>query len=161
MRYALLLILLDVCFAGQRQKLELSWPELEPAIAGRKITMVLPDGTHIGGHVLAVENDTLRLRVTQTSDGKVMRKGPASIPRTSVRRIRIERHSKHWRAILTPGVPALMMAAMATAANSVGHTPDPVKLVKVGVGVTAGSVVGGYYIGKRLDRQELTEITVR
>jgi hypothetical protein len=52
------------------------------------------------------------------------------------------------------------MLAMATATSRVSPTPDPAKVVGIGMGVTLGTTVTGYYVGKKLDTREETEITV-
>jgi hypothetical protein len=146
--------------AGERKNLRLPWSELSPAVADRKIAMVLSSGTAVEGRVLGVEPDALRLHVTWTTDSKVVRKGKTSIPRSSVSVIRMGRYSKRWRLLLTPGLPAALLGAMAVATSSVSPTPAPGKVVWIGVGVTFGATITGYYVGKLLDRRELTEITI-
>lgn len=146
--------------AGERKRLRLPWSELGPVIADKKVALIVPGGTAIEGKALSVEPGALRLHVTKTSDSKAVRKGETSIPRSSVSAIRIARYSRHWRLLLTPGLPAAMLGAMAAAASRVGPTPDPAKIVPIGLGVAVAATVTGYYVGKLVDRRELTEITV-
>jgi hypothetical protein len=147
-------------FAVQKQRLRLEWQDLAPVIGDRKIALVLPDGTAIEGKVLGVEAGALQLQVTKTSDRKVMRKGPAEIPRAAVRVIRITRYANYWRLALTPGIPGAALGAMAVATSSVQPTPDPVKVVTIGMAVAVGTTITGYYLGKKLDCREWIEITV-
>jgi hypothetical protein len=146
--------------AGERKKLRLPWSELGPAVADRKIAMVLPSGTAVEGKVLGVEPDALRLHVTWTTDSKVVRKGQTSIPRSSVSVIRMGRYSKHWRLLLTPGFPAALLGGMAVGVSMHHYSPAPQQIIPIGIGVTLGGTIAGYYVGKRLDRRELTEITI-
>ncbi len=149
-----------IAFAGAKKRVRLSWSELGPVIADRKIAMTIAGGTAVKGTVLGVDSDALRVRVTWSSDRRAVRKGATSIPRSSVSLIRMDRYSKHWRLILTPGLPAAALGGIYFAAGRVSPTPDPVKLVKIALGVTVAATVTGYLVGNRLDRRELTEITV-
>jgi hypothetical protein len=156
----IVLLVASNCFAAAKQRKELAWAELGPAIAGKKISLVLPGGVEIQGNVLGVEPESLRLDVTRTSNKKAIRKGETSIPRPAVSAIRISRYTKRWRLLLTPGLPGALMLAMAGAVAGQRYAPDPRVVIPVGVGVTASSAIAGYYIGKHLDSQELTEIKI-
>ncbi|MDP3000749.1 MAG: hypothetical protein Q8N47_24915 [Bryobacterales bacterium] len=146
--------------AGERIKLRLPWSELGPAVADRKISMRLSSGTAVEGKVLGVEPEALRLHVTWSTDDKVVRKGKTSIPRSSISVIRMGRYSKHWRLLLTPGLPAALLGGMAVGVSMHHYSPAPQQIVPIGIGVTLGGTIAGYYLGKRLDRRELTEITI-
>ena len=154
------LLVASNCLAAGKQRKELAWAELGPAIAGQKIQLVLPGGVEIQGNVLGVEPEALRLDVTKTSDKKAVRKGENSIPRPAVSTIRISRYTKRWRLLLTPGLPGTLMLAMTVAIAHQRYTPDPGKVIPIGMAVTASSTIAGYYVGKHLDRQELTEIKI-
>ena len=154
------LLVASNCFAAGEQRKELAWAELGPAIAGKKIQLVLPGGIEIQGNVLGVEPEALRLDVTKTSNKKAIRKGENSIPRPAVSTIRISRYTKRWRLILTPGLPGALLLAMTVAVTHQRYSPDPQKVVSIGMVVTASSTIAGYYLGKHLDRQELTEIKI-
>lgn len=154
------LLVASNCFAAGKQRKELAWVELGPAIAGKKIQLVLPGGIEIQGNVLGVEPEALRLDVTKTSNRKAIRKGENSIPRPAVSTIRISRYTKRWRLLLTPGLPGALVLAMTVALTHQSYGSDPRKVVPIGMAVTASSTVAGYYLGKHLDRQELTEIKI-
>ena len=154
------LLVAGTCFAAGKESKELAWAELAPAIAGKKIQLILPGGVAIQGNVLGVEPEALRLDVTKTSEKKAIRKGENSIPRPAVSTICISRHTKRWRLLLTPGLPGALVLAMTVALTHQRYVPDPRKVAPIGMAVTASSTVAGYYVGKHLDRQELTEIKI-
>ncbi len=146
--------------AGARTSVRLPWAELAPAAEGKNVTAVLRDGARIEARVLAVEPEALRVKIRFSSEPKTWPERTTLLPRGSVSVIRIVERSRWWRAVLTPGVPALMLGAMGVTASSVSPTPDPRKVVGIGVGVALGSTVGGYYLGRRLDLRRVTEISV-
>jgi hypothetical protein len=154
------LLMVGNCLGGDKQTKELAWAELGPAIASKKIQLVLPGGVEIQGNVLAVEAEALRLDVTKTSDKKAIRKGENSIPRQQVSIIRISRYSKRRRTILTPALPGLPVAGMIAALQAQSYSADPRIVVPVGMGAVAAGAIGGYYLGKHLDPQERTEIKI-
>ena len=49
---------------------------------------------------------------------------------------------------------------MAVGVSMHHYLPAPQQLIPIGIGVTLGGTIAGYYVGKRLDRRELTEITI-
>jgi hypothetical protein len=148
------------CLAADEPGKELPWAELGPAIAGKKIQLILPGGVEIQGNVLRVEPGALRLDVTRTSNKKAIRKGENSISRPAVSTIRISRYTKRWRLLLTPGLPGALVLAMTVALTHQRLTPDPREVVPIGMAVTASSTIAGYYAGKYLDRREPTEIRI-
>jgi len=145
---------------GVNRELRLSWGELASFVSGRSAKVTLADHQWVQGKILAVGLEGLSMRVADAQDQKRFPSRKLLVPRVEVAKIRIERYSKHWRAILTPGISAAALLAMAFAANQTQPTPDPAKVAPIGMGVTAGAVLGGYYIGKRLDRREVLEISV-
>lgn len=146
--------------AATRTSIRLPWAELAPAVEGKNITAVLRDGARIEARVLAVEPEALRVKIRFSSDPETWPERTRSLPRGSVSVIRIVERSRWWRAALTPGIPALMLGAMGVAASSVSPTPDPRKVLGIGMGVAAGSTIGGYCLGRRLDLRRVTEISV-
>ena len=61
-------LLAQSLWAAGPTELSLRWAVLEPAVAGRKVKIVLPSGVRIEGRVVAVEPEGLRTRITKTSD---------------------------------------------------------------------------------------------
>lgn len=147
------------CGAVQ-EKVRLSWNELPKVVSGRQIHATLEGRAWIEGKVLAVEPDGLRMRVSFSSDEKRFPTGQSKVPAAAVLSIRTSEYSRRWRALLTPAVPAALLAAMAAVTARVGPAPEPQKVIGIGVGVAVGGTVAGYLAGRRLDRKRVTEIEV-
>ena len=141
-------------------QLELPWTELGAAIADAKIALVLPSGTHIQGKVLSVDADAIRLHVSKTSDKKDIAKGDREIPRQSVSFVQVTRYSKVGRIACTLGLAAALGLAVAVQDVDVYEGPAVAIVPAVTAAGVAGGAVGGYYIGKRLDRH-VTEIRIK
>ncbi len=132
--------------------LTLHWSELDRAIRGKKIALVLPDGTHIQGKIGRVETDALQMRVSKTSNRKVVGKGDAVIPRGSVSVIQVTDYRKLGRILGVLG--AVGASAIAVAANDI-DLYEGTALIAVPAAIAAGTVglgVAGYYVGKRIDK---------
>jgi hypothetical protein len=127
-------------------------------IAGRNVGLVLQRSVTVEAKVLAVEPDALRVRVTSTSDEKILKTGKTEIPRSSVSLIRMTKLSKRWRAILTPAVPGVALLGISVVSSSVYPKPAPIKLGEIALGVAAA--VAGYFIAQHLDTRECIQITL-
>jgi len=98
------------------EELSLRWTELEPAVAGRQVKIVLPNGARIEGRVAAVEPEGLRTRITKTSDQKVQPKGEVLLPKTSVSVLQVMSIGIRWRILGTAIGPILVGTAGASVA---------------------------------------------
>ncbi len=124
----------------------LAWNELGPRITGRKVALVLPDGTHVKGKVRSVESDGLRL-------------GGEFVPRASVSVLHVTEHRKLGRLLVTAGTLGAAGAIVAAKYPDLYEGPALIAVPAVTVGGMAGLAAAGYYAGKRLDRR-ITEIRV-
>ena len=140
--------------AGPRE-VQSKWDELAPLVMGRKIALVLPAGTHVQGKVLAVEQDGLRMKVTRTSDRKVLAKGERLIPRQSVSVLHLTEYRKAGRILCTVGSVALAAAIIASQKIDLYEGPLVVIVPTMATVGTIGVGVGGYFAGKRIDRREV------
>jgi len=131
------------------------WDELAPLVTGRKIALVLPAGIHIQGRVLAVQPDGLRMKVTRTSDRKILAKGERLIPRQSVSVLRLTEYRKAGRILCTVGSVALAATIIASQEIDLYEGPLVVIVPTVATVGTIGVGVGGYFAGKRIDRREV------
>ena len=135
------------------QTVDVKWDALRPLIAGQKIALALPDGTEIQGKTLAIGPEGLRMKVSKTSNRKVMDKGERLIPRPSVSVIRMTQHRGVARLVVPAGVAALSVALVATRDIDMYEGPLVVIVPAVAAGGIAGGTIAGYYVGKRIDRK--------
>lgn len=156
-----LLFGLVVCPAearGPRQQ-RLPWEALGPAVKGRKISMVMPDGTEIRGKVLAVQSDGLRMKMSWTSNVLSVGMGERVIPRDAVSVVKVQQRGWKWRAILTAAAPVVLVSAIAVAAGDL-----PEQGAEGGGAIGAGmfgSMALGYYAGWKLDGQDAVIEVIR
>jgi hypothetical protein len=145
--------------ARSQKEMQLKWSELDHVIHNKKVALLLPGGAQVKGKVLAVGREALRLRVSGTSDKKVLARGEREIPRASVSVLHLQHRTKRWRAILTPAIPIVLVGTLAVGAKSASPTPPPQVVIGIGMGVTLGGTVAGYYLGRFFDKWDL-QITV-
>jgi hypothetical protein len=139
--------------ADEPNTISLRWSELSTAVDDRKVALVLPDGTEVQGRVRQVEADGLRLKVSKTSNRNVVPKGNALIPRQSVSVIRVTDYRKLARILCTAG--AVAASALVVVASDIDVYEGPALIIVPAVSVAGaiGAGVGGYYIGKRIDKR--------
>lgn len=159
---ALLLLVLPALQAQPKQKLaapsaarpvELKWGELAPLIGNQKVQLALPDGAVISGETIAVRDDALVLDVKKTSNNAAHPKGNAAIPRDSVTLLQLERRSnKGARAIgTTVGIVSGVIGGAYIAAKAANDSAGA--FLGTWTGIASASSVGGYLLGKELDKQ--------
>ena len=143
--------------AAEPKVLSLRWSELESAVGGGKVKIVLPDGLRIEGRVMAVEPEVLRIRITRSSDRHAQPKGEASIPRHAVSVVEVVKYGKLWRLLGALAIPAgAASAAAITFPRDVSEGPVPGIVLGVSLAGVAGTALAGYYLGKRADRHRTT-----
>ncbi|HWB84759.1 MAG TPA: hypothetical protein VG675_11510 [Bryobacteraceae bacterium] len=148
-----------MALADDAGALELKWSELEAHVAGRRVEMVLPAGARIEGKVLQVAPDGLRMRVRKTSDRSVQPKGEALIARQSVSVLHVTEYHKLGRLIFGLGLPLAIAAIVASKTPWTEEGATIPLAAGVGGGAVIGGAIGGYYIGKSIDRH-VTEIRI-
>ena len=135
--------------------MEVRWNELSPLILGHTVTLVLPGGAAISGQTVAVRDDVLVLDVRRTSDSRVQPKGSATIPRSSVTTIQMQETRGVGGRVL--GTIVGVLVGMVAGGEIVAHSnmsegPGVSTFTAVGV----SGAVGGYYLGKSVDRHTTT-----
>jgi hypothetical protein len=100
------------------------------------------------------------MRVQFATDEKRFPSKALLVPAAEVAKIRLEKRTKRWRALLTPGIPLLLLTAMAETVKSIHPEPEARKTIGIGAAVAAGSAIGGYILGWKLDRQETLTVTI-
>jgi hypothetical protein len=131
-----------------------TWEDLGKAVAAQKqretrLRVQTPTGARIEATVLEVTGDGLKVRVRKTSDRKAQPKGPALLPKDSLRRfeLRMERgRPVAVGALVGLGVGAGIGAAIAQATPEEGV--GVVALPAAGAAVAVIGAVVGYSIGR-------------
>jgi hypothetical protein len=137
---------------AESRPLELKWGELSPIIGGQQVQLVLPEGTAIKGEAIAVREEALVMDVKRTSNAKAYPKGSATIPRASVTLIQVEKRRGSWGKKIGTVVGVLsgvmLGSYVVVRSNSAG-----VGGFAAFLGIASVGTVGGYYVGKELDRR--------
>jgi hypothetical protein len=158
-----LLIAVAVLAAGSARaevpQERLKWDELASRITDAKVEFVLPDGTHLKGKVMGVSPDGLSMNISKTSNRNVQRKGKHLVPRQSITMLRVTEYRKLGRLIGTLGAVALAGGIVAAQQIDVYEGPALIIVPVAIAGGLAGSAVGGYYVGKRIDKR-VTDIII-
>src|SRR5215467_3154097 len=90
--FCILVLLFLVSGRGEaraRKEMQLNWSELDQVIHNKEVALVLPGGARVKGKVLAVEREALHLRVSSTSDERVLASGEREIPHASISVLRV------------------------------------------------------------------------
>ena len=141
------------CTAAPRE-LRTTWRELAGVAAGRKISIVLPDGARVQGKVLAVESDKLMLDVTKTSDKRTFPKGTASLPRASVRSFTMIQTRTLWKIVGTAiGLGGGL--AIAAPVNAYAHNEGDGAPLAVAAIIAVPTALG-FLAGWSADRKKVT-----
>ena len=159
---AVLVALLCLCQTNglaQSKPLELKWGEIAPIITGRSVQLVLPDATMIKGEAVAVRDDALVVDIKSTSNAKAYSKGSASIPRTSVSLIQVERRRGSWGRSLGTVVGAISGIVLGAYVAAVATDSSAGTAIAKFLGIAAAGTIGGAYVGNQLDKQ-VTQIKV-
>jgi len=128
--------------AAAETKLGLHWNELTPLITGKPVWLRLNTGVRIVGIVREVDSLGLRVDVTKTSNRKAYPKGLASIPRSEVPAIQLNKPAGHKGLIIGgvagAGIGATAGGLLTGIAHNEGTSPD---------GIIAAVVAGQIAIG--------------
>ena len=137
---------------AESRPLELKWGELSPIIGGQQVQLVLPEGTAIQGEAIAVREEALVMDVKSTSNAKAYPKGSATIPRASITLIQVERRRGSWgRKIGT--VVGVLSGVMLGSYVTVKANPSAGPGIANFLGIASAGTVGGYFVGRGIDKQ--------
>jgi len=135
----------------------LPWNELGRVVTAKRVSLEV-DRVRIEGQALEVSGDALVIDVRKTSDTAVP-KGRRTVPRQSVVLLRLIEHRSPFRVVAA----VLLPVGVAYVATSAGFDEDTVnsekKFFAGMLAMLIGSIVGGYYLGRAIDRST-TEITI-
>jgi hypothetical protein len=147
------LLLAGAAFGKNAQPISLKWNELGPEITGKKVALILPDGTAVQGKVRGVDSTGLQLKISKTSDRRAQPKGLHTIPRASVTLLQVTGYRKIARVAFTVGAVAAAAPFVAMGFQNTAEGPLAVAVPVAGIVGVAGLGVGGYYFGKAVDKR--------
>ena len=138
--------------AGPPQQRQITWQGLSEII-GRKVRIVMPEGSRIEGNVLDVESDALVVDVRNTSNKSLYPKGRFLVPRATLRALEVNHPTYHWRAVGAGlmAIPSFVLVLFAAYVKDAGPR----------TGLAAGAValpVIGYLLGRAADRRVTTYV---
>ena len=139
----LVAILLVSSYLAMAAETSVHWRELGPVIAGKEVSLSLTDGKRVKGRAV-VEADSL---VIETH------KGRQSIPRTSVREIRIARKAGYKWRIIGAAVGAGIGIAIAVPVLAETHNEGSSRYDAAAAGLAGGLAALGYLAGWRADKE--------
>lgn len=148
-----LMCLAQTLKAGAEVRREVAWRELPAVLHGEQVTVTLAEGGAVRGGVVVVQKNTLYLpNVTTATDRTRYRRGfDASIPRESVKEIRVE------KVLVDAAIGGAVMGAIAAfgltglTLLSTGWDPS-LEWTTLLVSPVAGGILG-HRLGKRLGRK--------
>jgi len=138
----------------------LSWSKLSAAVANQEVTLVLSGGARVKGTVESVLEDALAVNIHKTSNRRLHPVGQASIARKDISEVRIKRVKGPGRVIGAAGIGALgALASLPWALSEKRVNVSDASRLASWTALSAGFVVGGYFLGHAIDTQE-TVITI-
>ena len=146
--------------AGSKVRRELAWQELPAVLHGEKVTVTLAEGGAVRGGLVVVQENNLYLpNVTMATDRTRYRGGfDASIPRESVKEIRVEKVLDD--AAIRGAVAGAIAAFGLTGLTLLSTRWEPgLEWTTLMISPVAGGFLG-HRLGKRLGRKT-TIFTVR
>lgn len=141
MRRLLAILLTCSCLALSNET-AVHWSNLQQIIGGKRVVLNLVDGRRVKGSTLSVEADSI---VIQT------RKSPKSVPRNSIREIRLPRQAGYkWRAIGS-AIGAGVGLAVAIPLLAETHNEGSGRYDAAAIGLIGGLAAIGYFGGWSVD----------
>jgi len=155
------LVCLQAVSAGQSDRAETRWEDLEQVVSGRLVSTVLTDKTELYGRVLGVSSDGLRFEVRRTSDKRAYPRGEVVVPREQLSVLSYAETKGKWRALGTA-----IGAGAGAAAGSLGAVRMNNEGNAAAAGAIAASAVGagaaaGYFAGRSADRRTVLVVLIR
>jgi hypothetical protein len=132
-----------------------NWAGLS-VVVGRRVRVLMPDGTRIEGKATALEVDALAIEVSKTSNRKAYPKGRFLVSRATLRAVDVVQPSTVYGRIICTALGGVIgYVAMRAAINaSKTNTGEELGFGAVGVGLP----VAGYLIGNAADRRIVTYV---
>lgn len=139
--------------------------QLQRLLEDQKATVVLTDATRLKGKVQEVRAGEIVMEVERSEGAGALTKGTHTIPTAKVSTVKVTSYKGKAKVVvpvITGGVGGLFGLGFLFAAGFSQRDSNAVYgYSAAAVLVPIGSVVGGYYLGKNLDKRELTVVIVR
>jgi hypothetical protein len=139
--------------AGTADVESVLWSRLAARVGRNKVALVLPGGTHVEGRARAVGTNGLDLKVSKTSDRKIIGKGLQTIPKRDVTLLQLTEYGNKGRILGTLGALALAGGIVAAQQIDIYEGPALIIVPAVVAGGMTGAGIGGYYAGKAFDKR--------
>jgi hypothetical protein len=139
----LIAILLTCSCLGWTNETAVHWSDLQRIIGGRKVILNLTDGKRVTGSTLSVGADAI---VVQT------RKSRKSVPRSSIREIRLPRQAGYKWRVIGSAIGAGIGLAAAIPILSETHNEGSGRYDAAAIGLIGGLAAVGYLGGWSADR---------
>ena len=143
-RFVIVTLLAGTIHAAPRT-VSLKWNELSGTILDKNVIVGLKDGSSVRGVVVSVRSMELAVKVSNSNPN--YKKGEFEISREKIVSLHLLKMGKRGRIIgtVTGAVAGLFGAGLVGILGS----------NEGAAGVLAGAPVAGYFIGRRLDRQQI------
>lgn len=150
--------------ANATSPVRLSWEELPNAVLGKTVLIAIPDGPMVTGKATGITSDALLIDIRTTTNAASHPKGPARLPRASVRALQVRTKGKVFRVVGTALGSAAGFGGGAGAAWGIGGgilgNQHQTQATAAFFGIWAGGTAAGYFLGNAADRRwSLIEIT--
>ncbi len=126
-------------------------------LEGNRIQAMFKDGTYVKAKVQKVERDRLLLSVDESEGPAALDQGEQNVALSRFSTITVTRYEGCKRAVLGFTLGTLGTAAGLGLGMVREDEAGPGTAVAV-VGISAGSIVGAYLLGRHLDQKEITII---
>ena len=133
-------------------------PALRWLLKGNRIEAMLRDGTYVKAGVRKVEGDRLLLNVEDFDGPSALMRGEREIALSRFSTITVTKYGGCKRAVFAFTLGALGTAAGLMLALEREDTGGGKGTDAAVVGLSAGSIAGGYLLGRHLDKKEITII---
>ena len=137
--------------------------QLQRLLEDRKVNVVLTDATRLKGKVQEVRSAEIVMDVERAEGAGALTKGTHTIPIAKVSTVKVISHKGKAKAVvplITGGVGGLMGLGVLFGAAYEPSEQFPAYAV-LAAAIPIGSIAGGYFLGKNLDKRELTVVIVR
>lgn len=138
--------------------------QLQRLLEGQTVSVMLTDATRLKGRVQEVRAGEMVVEVGRAEGPGVLTKGTHSLPTAKVPTVKVASYKGKAKVVvplITGGVGGLMgVGVLFGAATERPREQFPAYAVAAAA-IPIGSIVGGYFLGRNLDKRELTVVIIK